>query len=132
MLRLQFDDIEKPTPGLKLFSEEDADKVIDFIQKIDGKVDHVVVHCMLGQSRGPGVARAITLMCGLTNGLLQHMTFNRRVCETIFWRWRHRFFPGQGGCYFGGPVRADHPIYSTGPVVNGRPLFSIPAKKEEG
>jgi predicted protein tyrosine phosphatase len=59
-LRLVFDDLEEPRPGRNLFSEADADKVIDFLNRIEGKVDHVVVHCTHGLSRAPAIARYIS------------------------------------------------------------------------
>jgi len=152
-LRLQFDDIERPTPGLELFSEEDADKVIGFLKKVDGRADHVVVHCTFAQSRSPGVARAISVICGLTNAFMVNQTYNKTVYNTIIRRWEHRFASDANlgrtapekdsggaekdsskefGATYRGPLPRNHWIYSTGPVVNGRPLFPPPTKKKEG
>jgi hypothetical protein len=123
VLRLRFDDVEVPTHGRKIFTEEDADKVIDFLDKIEGKVGHVVVHCTHGLSRSPGIARFISQRYDLSNGFGNHWTFNRHVFKTLFVRWRHRVAPGKGYCINMGLARADDPIYSLGPVVNGRPIL---------
>jgi predicted protein tyrosine phosphatase len=123
VLRVTFDDIEKTQFGLKLFSEEDADKVINFLDKIEGKVDHVVVHCRLGMSRAPAIARYISQRYDLSNGFDNHRTFNRHVFKTLFIRWRHRVAPGKGVFVNMGLARADDPIYNIGPVVAGRPIL---------
>ncbi len=82
-LRLCFDDIEEPRIGRTLFSKEDADKVIDFLDKIEGKVDHVNVHCTLGQSRSPAIAKFIAERYDLPGGYRLHPTHNRHVYETL-------------------------------------------------
>lgn len=131
-LRLRFDDIEEPRPGRKLFSEEDADQVIDFLDKIEGKVDHVVVHCTHGLSRAPAIARYISQRYDLSNGFNNHMTFNRHVFATTFRRWKHRVAPGEGFCVNMGWARPDDPIYSTGLIVAGRRIFARPKERKGG
>jgi len=123
VLRVTFDDIEKTQFGLKLFSDKDADKVIDFIDRIEGKVDHVVIHCRFGQSRSPAIARYISQRYDLSNGFGNHMTFNRHVFATTFRRWKHRVAPGEGFCINMGWARADDPIYTRGPIVAGREIL---------
>jgi hypothetical protein len=132
MLRLCFDDIEVPRLGRKLFSEEDADKVIDFLDKVEGKVDHVVVHCTHGLSRSPAIARYISQRHDLSNGFDNHMTFNRHVFETLFVRWRHRVAPGEGFSVNMGWARADDPVYSTDLIVAGMRIFAGPRRKKGG
>lgn len=83
VLRLRFDDIERPRFGLELFSEADADQVIDFLDRIEGKVGHVVVHCALGLSRAPAIARFISERYDLSNGFRNHPTFNRHVFRIL-------------------------------------------------
>jgi predicted protein tyrosine phosphatase len=122
-LRLCFDDIEVPTHGRKIFTEEDADRVLDLLDKIEGKVDHVIVHCTHGLSRSPGIARFISERYDLSNGFGNHRTFNRHVFKTLFIRWRHRVAPGKGVFVDMGLARADDPIYNIGPVVAGRPIL---------
>jgi len=123
VLRVTFDDIEKTQFGLKLFSDKEADKVIDFLDKIEGKVDHVVIHCRFGQSRSPAIARYISQRYDLSNGFGNHRTFNQHVFKTLFVRWKHRVAPGKGFCINMGLCRPDDPIYNIGPIVAGRPIF---------
>ena len=132
VLRVTFDDIEEPRFGLKLFSDEEADKVIDFIDQVEGKVDHIVTHCRFGQSRSPAIARYISQRYDLSNGFDNHMTFNRHVFETISRRWQHRVAPGEGSCVNMGWARADDPVYSTELIVAGRRIFAGPRRKKGG
>jgi predicted protein tyrosine phosphatase len=57
ILRLEFTDIIEPSPfkGDTLFNEQHARDILDFITQWK-QVDVVVIHCMAGQSRSPGVA----------------------------------------------------------------------------
>ena len=48
VLTLYFDDIVKEVDGAKLFSEEDANKIIDFIL-VNRSVDTLLIHCYAGQ-----------------------------------------------------------------------------------
>jgi hypothetical protein len=119
-----------PTPGRRLFTEADADLVLDFLDKAEGKVDHVVVHCTHGQSRSPAIARYISKRYDFSNGFGTHPTFNRHVFKTLFVRWRHRVAPGEGVVIDVGSLPPNHPIYSKGPMIFGRNL--PPAPKKEG
>ena len=83
VLRLCFHDIGKPVRGGKLFSETDAGRVIRFLDRVEGKVDAVYVHCSAGVSRSPAIARFISQRYGLTNAYLNHPTFNRHVYRTL-------------------------------------------------
>jgi len=82
-LRLCFDDIEEPRFGRTLFSENHADRVLDFLGKNESKVDHVVVHCTHGQSRSPAIVRFISERYDLSNGYRLYPTHNRHVYETL-------------------------------------------------
>jgi len=123
VLRLVFDDGEVPFFNRRLFTEEDADKVIDFLDKVEGEVDHVVVHCTHGQSRSPAIARYITQRYDLSNGFGKHPTFSHHVFKTLFVRWKHRVEPGEGNCIDMGSCRADHKVYTMGTIISGRPLY---------
>jgi len=57
------------------------------------------------------------------------MTFNRHVFETLSTRRRHRVAPGKGCHPDMGYLRTDDPIYPTGPIVSGIPIFTGPPKK---
>jgi predicted protein tyrosine phosphatase len=131
-LRLCFDDIEAPFFNRRIFTEEDADKVIDFIDRIEGEVDHVVVHCTHGQSGSPAIARYITQRYDPSNWLSDHRTFNRHVFKTLFVRWRHRVEPGQGYVLNMGWTRPDDPMFQVGPIIAGIPLtewLGVPPEK---
>jgi len=132
VLRVTFDDIEEPRFRLKLFSNKDADKVIDFLDRIEGKVEHVVVHCRFGQSRSPAIARYISQRFELSNGFENHMTFNRHVFATVSRRWQHRVAPGKVSYVSMGFCRPDDPIFRLGPIVAGRAIFACPPEKRGG
>lgn len=57
ILRVAFNDIDRPNPdpSAVLFDESHATKVMDFVRHWEN-VDRIVVHCMAGQSRSPGLA----------------------------------------------------------------------------
>jgi predicted protein tyrosine phosphatase len=57
ILRVAFSDIDESTadPSEILFNEGHARQVTDFVRHLTN-VDRVVVHCMAGQSRSPGIA----------------------------------------------------------------------------
>ena len=83
VLCLRFDDIEEPRFGLQLFSEADADRMISFLDRIEGEVDHVVAHCVLGLSRAPAIAKFISEKFDLSNGFRNTPNYNRHVYETL-------------------------------------------------
>jgi predicted protein tyrosine phosphatase len=57
ILRLEFTDIVEPSPFKwdTLFNEQQARQVLDFTTRWQ-RVDVIVIHCMAGQSRSPGIA----------------------------------------------------------------------------
>lgn len=72
VLRLQFHDISKEFDGdeipdfenkniikLKAFSEDQARTLIDFLNRMDGEVETIIVHCLMGISRSAAVAEFI-------------------------------------------------------------------------
>lgn len=58
VLLLDFHDADKVEAGKILFSMDDARKVWDFIQGL-GEIDTLLVHCIMGLSRSPGIAAAV-------------------------------------------------------------------------
>ena len=130
VLRVTFDDIEKPRFAWELFSDEHADRILDFLDKVETKVDHVVVHCRLGMSRAPAIARYISQRYDLSNGFDNHMTFNRHVFKVLFVRWRYRVAPGEGFAVNMGWARADDPVYSTELIVAGMRISAGPRRKK--
>ncbi len=57
VLHLEFHDVDRVKDGEVLFTIDDAKKVWDFIESV-GDVDTLLVHCLLGLSRSPGIAAA--------------------------------------------------------------------------
>ncbi len=66
VLTLYFDDIDREVEGAVLFSDEQAEAVIDFILKNRG-ADSLLVHCYGGQSRSRAVAAFAVKMLGGDN-----------------------------------------------------------------
>jgi predicted protein tyrosine phosphatase len=60
-LSVQFTDIAKPSPFKwdRLFNEDHAREIITFVRQW-ADVDRIVIHCMAGQSRSPGVAMGLS------------------------------------------------------------------------
>ena len=59
-LHVAFSDIAKPSPFKwdLLFNDHHARQIIDFVREWEG-VQRIVIHCMAGQSRSPGVAMGL-------------------------------------------------------------------------
>jgi hypothetical protein len=67
ILRLEFNDSYRfGTEGVArvMFSEEQAQQVIDFVNKYHTKVPLLVVHCFAGMNRSPAIAAAVARMLG--------------------------------------------------------------------
>lgn len=64
VLTLYFDDVVKEVENAKPFSDEMADKIIDFIEEQKDKVDTLVIHCYAGQSRSRAVGAFAVKMLG--------------------------------------------------------------------
>lgn len=103
ILRLEFDDIDrrsmvdwyKKTTGktLRLFDENQAQTVIDFIDTLPKTIDVLVVHCDAGVSRSAAIARfsAMKLGCPLQGDdrlanahVLSVLNKINRTWETLF------------------------------------------------
>jgi predicted protein tyrosine phosphatase len=68
ILRLKFHDIDREFPGMKLINEEDAIKILDFVNKYIDQAKFIVVHCNAGIPRSSGVAAALSLLIQSTEG----------------------------------------------------------------
>ena len=83
-LTLIFDDIERPVDGAVLFSDEQAEQIIGFIEKYKD-ADTLLVHCYGGQSRSLAVGIFAVEMLGM--GDMTYFTHgrnpNRHVYETL-------------------------------------------------
>ena len=83
VLTLYFDDVEREVPGAVLFSEEQAEQIIEFIRK-NQAADTLMVHCYGGESRSRAVAAFADLMLGLDS--TRHLNGghpNRYVLDTL-------------------------------------------------
>lgn len=58
VLYLEFDDTDKVNGQLVVFNMDMARQVWDFIQGL-GEVDTLLIHCLMGLSRSPGIAAAV-------------------------------------------------------------------------
>jgi len=67
VLTLKFDDIFKKTKDYVLFDETMADSVIDFLEKWDGKVDTLLIHCYAGLSRSAAIGAFARYFIGIEN-----------------------------------------------------------------
>ncbi len=72
ILRVAFSDIDQPSddPSEVLFNERHAGQVTDFVRHWT-HVDRIVVHCMAGQSRSPGIALGLCELFSWETGDLE-------------------------------------------------------------
>ena len=83
VLTLFFDDIEKDVEGSKLFSEEQAGEIIEFIRK-NREAETLLVHCYGGESRSRAVgAFAMEMLGGSSKKLFESGNPNMRVYNTL-------------------------------------------------
>ena len=73
-LRLIMHDIESPSPGLRLPSQSDVDKLLDFLETWD-RSDPILIHCWAGVSRS--TAAAYIVQCALNPDADEHALANR-------------------------------------------------------
>jgi len=97
LLRLAFLDMDRHVVGIeehdswsngsRLFTPENADQILDFVEEMWDKVDLFLVHCEAGISRSPAVAAAL---CKIKHGHDKHYfdnyTPNRLVYRTLLER----------------------------------------------
>lgn len=91
VLNLEFDDLEEDAHlydcTFRTISEEQAEQILDFIERNMGK--HFVIHCRAGKSRSQGVLRFIFDMYGdvyapcQVNGFNPCMTPNGEVVRKL-------------------------------------------------
>jgi predicted protein tyrosine phosphatase len=93
VLRLCFSDIAKPgTSELDvLFDETHAAEIIDFVERWPN-AQRIVIHCMAGLGRSPGVALALCERFGLPTETLESEKplFNKWVRAQLAKAWRER------------------------------------------
>lgn len=90
VLTLYFDDIVKEVDGSKLFDDDQADQIIDFIQS-HKDVDTLLVHCYGGQSRSKAVgAFAVKMLGGDNSKYFETGTPNEYVYDVLESAWIRR------------------------------------------
>ena len=90
VLTLGFDDIVREVEGAVLFTEEQAERIIDFIEAHVG-VETLLVHCYGGQSRSRAVgAFAVKMLGGNNARYFETGRPNEHVYETLERVWQRR------------------------------------------
>lgn len=83
VLTLLFDDIDREVEGARLFSEEQAEKIIRFIRKNEA-AETLLVHCYGGESRSRAVgAFALEMLGGSSKKLFETGHPNMHVYNTL-------------------------------------------------
>ena len=59
-LYLNFHDSIIADSDIKLFNENHADQILDFVLRVWDKIDRLVIHCYAGVARSPAVAAIIS------------------------------------------------------------------------
>ena len=85
-----FDDTVKEIPGTVLFSEDQAERIIDFIlDNLDA--DTLLIHCYGGQSRSMAVGAFACMMLGIDNSyFFKKANPNMHVYSTLMAAWEKR------------------------------------------
>lgn len=91
ILRLEFNDSYRfGEPGEKrvMFSEDQAEQIIDFVNKYRTKVPLLVVHCLAGMNRSPAIAAATARMLGRSDEyFFKEYAPDSWVYRTILYVW---------------------------------------------
>ncbi len=83
VLTLYFDDIVREVEGAKLFSDEDADRIIDFILA-NRDAETLLVHCYGGNSRSGAVAAfAVSMLGGDNSFYFEKVRLNEYVYDVL-------------------------------------------------
>ena len=88
VLRLVFDDVEKPIFGAAHFDKDHAEEILRWLDEVEGKVDKVFVHCHAGRSRSAAVAKFIAEKYDLSGGIRVYEEHNSRVHKILTRRGR--------------------------------------------
>ncbi len=94
VLTLYFDDIIREVDGAVLFSEEQAEQIIDFIRK-NRNTETLLVHCYGGESRSRAVAAFAVKMLGYDNSKYFKTGHpNQHVYDVLEAAWVRRMVSG--------------------------------------
>lgn len=89
VLTLHFDDIEKEVDGAVLFSQQQAEQIIEFVN-LHRQAETLLVHCYGGESRSRAVgAFAVKMLGGDNRRLLEGGNANRHVYDTLMGTWQN-------------------------------------------
>jgi predicted protein tyrosine phosphatase len=93
ILRLEFHDVDAEVEGYSLFTDAQADAVMDWLDAVEERVDAVVVHCVAGISRSAAVAKFIAGRCEVAGFDHDYLRYNRLVYRVLMRRWTDRRRP---------------------------------------
>jgi predicted protein tyrosine phosphatase len=82
ILRLEFHDIDEPQEPYDLFNEDQARRIIQFVEAHAGNSQGILVHCRAGISRSAAVAKWIAEQYGLPFNE-QYSLYNKHVYRVL-------------------------------------------------
>ena len=86
VLRLYFHDIDKPYQNYSLFTEDQADQIIDWLKEHEGEMTGVYTHCAAGISRSAAVTKFISDVYDCFFDERKGALFNRHVYRVLMER----------------------------------------------
>lgn len=90
VLRLQFNDIDNIATGRVLFNENHAEAILDWLEKVENRLDTVYVHCQAGKHRSAAVAKFIAERYDLSGFNRGYPFENKRVYRVLWRQYRKR------------------------------------------
>ena len=95
VLTLQFDDIVKEVEGAVLFTKEQAEAILDFVE-LHRDADTLLIHCYAGQSRSKAVGAFLIKMFGKDNRrYFETGSPNMHVYQTMEKAWLQKRLTGK-------------------------------------
>ena len=95
VLTLQFDDIVKEVEGVVLFTKEQAEAILDFVE-LHRDADTLLIHCYAGQSRSKAVGAFLIKMFGKDNSrYFETGSLNMHVYQTMEKAWLQKLLAGK-------------------------------------
>lgn len=90
VLRLVFDDVERPGYGAIPFDADHAEVILGWLDAVQDRVDRIFVHCHAGKHRSAAVAKFIAETYDLPGGVRNYEDGNRRVHRLLCIQGRKR------------------------------------------
>ena len=95
VLTLQFDDIVKEVDGAVLFTKEQAEAILDFVE-LHRDADTLLIHCYAGQSRSKAVGAFLIKMFGKDNSrYFETGSPNQHVYQMLEKVWLQKLLAGK-------------------------------------